>query len=237
MRLSALLALALGGVLAVPLLGGTDSPEPVAETTTPTARVVLADAVPAPKLTHARPRPKRAPGRPGELRVVPVAGARPAAGDAISYVVEVEGGLRVDPVRFVAVVRRMLRDPRGWSGGTGPRFRRVDSADADLRIALASPALTNTLCLPLLTNGIFSCAAGNRAVLNVMRWRHGAESYAGEPLSRYRVYMVNHEVGHVLGHAHAFCPAPGEPAPLMMQQTKGTDGCRPNPWPLPSERG
>jgi hypothetical protein len=235
-RRPALPAIALGGLLAVPLLGGTHSREPVAETTTPTARVVLADAVPAPKLTPVRPHPKPAPGRPGELRVVPAANPRPAAG-GISYVVEVEGGLPVDPANFAAVVRRTLRDPRGWSWGTALRFRRVDSADADLRIALASPALTNALCLPLLTKGIFSCAAGNRAVLNVVRWRQGAEAYAGEPLSRYRAYMVNHEVGHVLGHAHASCPAPGEPAPLMMQQTKGTDGCRPNPWPLSWERG
>jgi hypothetical protein len=48
--------------------------------------------------------------------------------------------------------------------------------------------------------------------------------------------MVNHEVGHVLGRGHAFCPAAGAPAPVMVQQTKGVAPCRPNPWPLAWER-
>ena len=102
-----------------------------------------------------------------------------------------------------------------------------------MSIILASPALTDSLCAPLLTLGRYSCAQSGRAVLNAERWRSGAPSYAS--LTRYRTYMINHEVGHLLGRGHAYCSAGGAPAPLMAQQTKGVAPCRPNPWPLPWE--
>jgi Protein of unknown function (DUF3152) len=176
-------------------------------------------------------KPAPVAGPPGELVAVPGKGrTAPGAARVFRYTVEVEGGLRVDRRAFAAAVERVLADRRGWASA-GLAFRRV-SAGADLRVALASPSLTDRLCAPLPTNGIFSCASGSRAVLNARRWRHGADAYRGQ-LDRYRAYMVNHEVGHVLGHGHAWCPAVGAPAPVMMQQTKGLGGCRPNPWPFP----
>ena len=42
-------------------------------------------------------------------------------------------------------------------------------------------------------------------------------------------------MGHFLGLGHVECPAEGAPAPVMMQQSKGLNGCRANPWPLPAE--
>jgi hypothetical protein len=69
-------------------------------------------------------------------------------------------------------------------------------------------------------------------VVNAMRWQRGADAYAGR-LADYRDYVVNHEVGHALGRGHVGCPGRGQPAPVMMQQTKGVGACLPSAWPFP----
>jgi hypothetical protein len=103
-------------------------------------------------------------------------------------------------------------------------------------VTLASRETTDSLCAPHDTHGRLSCFRGDRAVLNVWRWLEGSRSY-GADLAGYRRYLVNHEVGHGLGHAsHLPCPRPGRPAPLMMQQTRSVGACKPSPWPTASER-
>ena len=155
-------------------------------------------------------------------------------GSLLRFVVEVEGGLGVDRRAFAHAVETVLFDPRGWRT-SGFQFQRVSSGPVDFRVALASPDTTDRLCAPLRTRGRYSCHANGRAVLNVRRWFDGAPSY-GDDVRRYRIYLVNHEVGHALGHGHTPCPAPGALAPVMLQQTKGVAPCIANPWPLPEER-
>jgi hypothetical protein len=186
------------------------------------------DEVIAPRERESRP--PVAPGPRGELVVVP--GSSWAPVEALRFAVEVEGGLPVDRAAFAARVTRILNDRRSW----GRPMQRVGSGAIDFRVSLARPALTDRLCAPLLTNGIFSCAQGGRAVLNATRWLEGASAYGGR-LRAYRTYMVNHEVGHLLGRGHIGCPGTGARAPVMMQQTKGVAPCRANPWPLTWERG
>jgi hypothetical protein len=143
----------------------------------------------------------------------------------------VEGRLPVSVDEIARAIRSVLSDPRGWRRA-GYALRLVDE-QSDVEIVLASPALTDRLCAPLLTFGRYSCAQGGRAVLNFVRWQNGAPAYRS--LDRYRTYMINHEVGHLLGRAHAYCATAGALAPVMVQQTKGVAPCRPNPWPLPGE--
>lgn len=170
----------------------------------------------------------------GELRTVPGGSAASGSGALQRYAVEVERGLGVSAEAFAAAVERTLADRRGWTTPRLRAFRRVDDEPAAFRVTLASPATTDRLCAPLSTRGRLSCFQGGRAVLNARRWLSGAASYRGRRAA-YRRYLVNHEVGHALGLDHAGCPRRGARAPIMLQQTKGLQGCRANPWPLPSE--
>ena len=84
----------------------------------------------------------------------------------------------------------------------------------------------------------YSCRVGRYVIINQDRWLHTTPVWKDSGLGRrnYRHLVVNHETGHWLGHRHAYCGGPGQLAPVMQQQSKGLQGCRANPWPLPRER-
>ena len=150
------------------------------------------------------------------------------------FIVEVEDSLNIRAIRFAKKVQKILFDRRSWIRSRTFSLRRVESEPAAFRVTLATRATTDRLCYPLLTNGSYSCWNGSRAVINVWRWKNGAKSY-GDHLKGYRRYLINHEVGHGLGHSHRNCPRRGDKAPVMLQQTIGLQGCRRNPWPKHSE--
>jgi hypothetical protein len=167
----------------------------------------------------------------GRLLVVP--GTAPAPSGAAprqTVRVEVEEGIGADGTAFADFVMDTLNDPRSWGHGDTMSFARTDGA-ATFRVILASPDTSARLCAPAQTRGTLSCGGGDKAVITMYRWMNGVPDY-GTDLTGYRHYVVNHEVGHVLGHAHAYCD-PGHIAPVMVQQTKGLHGCLPNSWPFP----
>jgi hypothetical protein len=174
----------------------------------------------------------------GKVTVISVPDAAVAtSGRTVKYTVEIEGGLGVDPVEVGSTIQSVLLDPKGWQKVDGVRFVNVSpqqaakGAHVDVRITLASPGLTDRLCAPMRTLSQVSCWNGERSVLNFRRWALGDDSY-GTDVARYRVYQVNHEVGHGLGHQHRMCPGKGKRAPVMVQQTLDLGGCK--PWPYPS---
>jgi hypothetical protein len=166
----------------------------------------------------------------GRLLVVPGKVAAPGSAPSMRVRVEIEEGIGADGPAFAAFVLNTLNDSRSWGHGGTKTFARTDGP-ADIRVILASPTTSARLCAPAQTRGTMSCGGGDRAVLTMFRWMNGIPDY-GTDRTGYRHYLVNHEVGHVLGHGHAFC-TPGHLAPVMVQQTKGLHGCLPNPWPFP----
>lgn len=196
----------------------------------------LAEATLTAKVVNGRAQPEQVESPQagaGTYSVVP-GESDPAANDdgrLARYLVEVEDGLPFDPDDFAEAVHAILTDKRGW-GGDGWSFERVDDGRVDFRVALSSPDLTDAECHPLRTRGKVSCWNGERAVINAQRWGVGADTY-GDDLLGYREYLINHEVGHALGKGHVNCPDDGEPAPVMVQQTKSLEGCVQNPWPFP----
>jgi hypothetical protein len=174
----------------------------------------------------------------GSLAIVDGTSPVHGTGPLQRFVVEIEDGIGVDGVAFAQAVEATLAHPRSWANGGRLSFQRVGAAEAsagqyDFRVSLVSPGSMETYCPGVGTGGYTSCRYGERAVINLARWATAVPHYDGD-VATYRLYVVNHEVGHALGNrAHPPCPGPGQLAPVMQQQTLGLNGCARNPWPYP----
>ena len=147
-----------------------------------------------------------------------------------TYSVTTRGAVQADVEAFRTAVAATYADPRGWARAHH-RFREVPSGGA-LTVVLARAAHVPgfaSFCSPS-----YSCQAGRYVVINAARWARGSPHFPGT-LAAYRGYLVDHETGHWLGLGHAYCARRGALAPVMQQQSKGMQGCRPNSWPLPRE--
>lgn len=165
-----------------------------------------------------------------------IAAAPDAGRRVVTVLVRTEDGIPVEASAFADEVMRILNDPRGWGAVDAVSFARTDvDAEAEIVITLASPATTDELCGELPTNGYTSCGRGRPVNINGDRWVEGAAAFmnAGGTIEEYRAYVINHEVGHSLSHPHEQCPAPGQLAPIMLQQTLTVGSCVPNGWPRP----
>ena len=246
--LAAVLAVAALAVILLPELGRRSAPAGAARVaatgvlpagvraTTAAAPGASRTAAPTSAPTTARPTtaaptttvaiPRSASGR---LVAVPGTAGPSGPGTRLTDRLEIEAGLPLDSAAVAAQVQRTLTDPRGWQPIEHVAFVRT-AGPASFDLIIASPALVDRLCYPLDTIGELSCRNGDRVILNAKRWATAVPWYRGH-LDDYRAYLVNHEVGHRLGHGHVGCPAPGAPAPVMVQQSKSLYGCTPNPWP------
>lgn len=189
-------------------------------------------SVPAPEVPPEAPPTEPGTGESAGWAVAP-GGTEPVGfGTLYRYRIEVETATGLDAAAVATVVDHALSHPRGWIND-GVAFQRVgaDDGPVDMVIRLATPPTVDALCAPLETNGQVSCRNGSDVVLNLVRWETGVDAYAGN-IEGYRIVLINHEVGHLLGHEHVTCPGPGRPAPVMMQvYYTGLEGCRPNLWP------
>ncbi|WP_330438998.1 DUF3152 domain-containing protein [Micromonospora sp. NBC_00821] len=162
------------------------------------------------------------------------------AGELRRYRVAVESGSAEDVTEFAQAVEAALAGPGSWVDSGRLRLQQVPgAAPRDFTVYLATARTAGRMCarggVDIRIGGrpYTSCRAPGQVIINLDRWRLSVPHFvsAGVPLTVYRTYVVNHEVGHQLGHRHERCPAAGRPAPVMMQQTLFLNGCRVNPWP------
>jgi hypothetical protein len=156
------------------------------------------------------------------------------AGHLVRYVVATEQGSGVDPEVFADAVHRTLTDQRSWVAGGRHSFQRVPAGSAsEMTVHLATPPTTDNMCnrRGVRTRGEVSCRGGRDVIINLKRWLLGVAWYPS--VAEYRNMVLNHEVGHFLGHGHAVCPRKGAHAPVMARQTFGLEGCVANAWPYP----
>ena len=153
----------------------------------------------------------------------------------VTYRVETRGRITTSLKDFRRLAQQTYDDPRGWRG-KGVRFVRVE------RRGSFTLVLAEASTVPTFSSGCsstYSCRVGRHVIINQTRWNRATPPWnaGGGSLRDYRHMVVNHETGHWLGYGHAGCSGRGALAPVMMQQSKGLDGCRFNPWPTPRELG
>ncbi|MFK3981321.1 DUF3152 domain-containing protein [Micromonospora sp. NPDC050397] len=223
-------------------------PEPSVDVTplaTPSAQPsVTASPQPPPLLRESGPVP-----RSGQDSFEFAPGLGKVAGHAGTlrrYRVATENGSGQDAEKFAEVVEQTLSDPRSWTGSGQLRLQRVPGgANYDFTVYLATGSTAGRMCAAGGTDiridgePYTSCRTPGKVIINLSRWMLSVDHMvkAKVPLDVYRLYVINHETGHQLGHGHEQCPGKGRPAPVMQQQTLFLSGCTVNPWPyLDGER-
>ena len=155
----------------------------------------------------------------------------PKDDEKFNYGIRIEPSLGLDPLCIKNLLFLILNNDLGWKNVANKSFQLTSAEDSDYIYIFASPDKTDELCAPIETNSIYSCRNENNIVLNFFRWQEGAVDFKND-METYRIYLINHETGHILGWGHVGCPKEGAVAPVMMQQSKGTDGCVPYGWPV-----
>ena len=151
----------------------------------------------------------------------------PTGSKRITFCVVIDSDVNYSLREFTEQIQIYLADPEGWAG-KGYEFVLKDpkgKGETDVVVHLSSPAGLRTAgCDPKL-----NCAemGGKHLRVNSVLWTRGGPK-SKLSLEDYRQYVVSHEMGHILGRDHEKCAGPGQPAPIMMQQTKGLGECSPN---------
>ncbi len=189
---------------------------------------------PPPAHTSSEPPPSVPDKAKGTFTTARSSGSPAGKGPLRRYRVLVEDGLDLSASQAAAEVEAILAHPRGWGANGRGTFQLVSAGEpADFVIKIATPDTADRLCLAvgLDTGGELNCETAEGVVVNLKRWLLGSPTFSGTP-AEYRHLIINHEVGHEIGiRQHLGCPGPQKPAPVMMQQIKGLNGCVSNAWP------
>lgn len=207
--------------------------------TLPPSRSVPPSPSPSPRPVVSLPGDFPAEG-PGTFAFAETAGeVLGDSGQLRRFRVALEDGIDEDVDALADFIDETLAAEDGWTAGDH-RFQRVPPDEPyDFTVYLATGQTAADMCaqfgVDIRIDGVpyTSCRGVGQVILNLNRWRLSVPEYvaAEVPLEDYRRMVLNHEVGHELGHGHESCPGEGEPAPVMQQQTLFLDGCEAYPWP------
>ncbi len=144
--------------------------------------------------------------------------------------------------KFAEKVRDVLKNKQGWSK-YGYSFVELKSkknaklvpSDQVMLLRLVPPSVLYRL-YPQFKDEQLSVANITKKTVdfNSDRWLGTLPNHSGLPISDYQTYLVNHEVGHLLGKNHLYVSKLLNKkilAPIMIQQTKGIGILKPNFWP------
>ena len=144
-----------------------------------------------------------------------------------TYSIEFDDSIVINRNLVVKKISDVLNDTRGWKRlGYDFKFK---EKNAKFKIKIVKEDKIVKICK---FSGL-SCAdmSKNIIYINIKRWRRGSKA-SKLSLDNYRTYVINHEIGHLLGRDHYKCGKSGTKVPVMVQQTLGISNCKPNPWPL-----
>lgn len=153
----------------------------------------------------------------------------------ITYDISSRGTVKGDLEEFRRIAAETYADKRGWIRA-GVTMKEVESG-GQLHVVLASGTEVKAAS-PVVCSDELSCRVGNQVLVNDDRWMNASDAYNALNVSLldYRRMVINHETGHYFGHDHiVYCETGTGLGPVMLQQSTGLRGCKPNPWPLPSE--
>lgn len=146
-----------------------------------------------------------------------------------------------EAAHFRNTVHKTLNDPRSWG---------IPFYDVPLELLLQfpkeqgfiirlTPAPELNIKYSEFEDRQLSVANLNQRVIDInrCRWTEACPNQSHLPLEQYRQYVIQHEVGHMMGKLHPDVHnSPNQKAaPIMMQQTLGISTknhqYEPNPWP------
>jgi hypothetical protein len=144
-----------------------------------------------------------------------------------TYSIEFDKDIIINTNLVIKKITSVLEDKRGWKR-LGYNFYHKDK-NPKFKIKIVKEEKIIKACK---FSGL-SCAdmSTNTIYINIKRWRNGSKR-SKLSLDDYRTYILNHEIGHLIGRDHVQCNKSGSKVAVMVQQTLGISDCKPNPWPL-----
>ncbi len=146
----------------------------------------------------------------------------------LKYKVRIEKGINRNLKNFQTEIHNIISNKKSWK----VNFIQ-NQINFDFEIILAKARNITKYCS---FNGL-SCVDiyYKKIYINNYRWVNGAKPSKLD-IKNYRIYLILHEVGHILGMKHEEPPKKKILTKVMVQQTLNIGNGIPNPWPQKEEQ-